>query len=366
MCGIFGIVTSEEQALGKIMIEAGYRLSYRGYDSVGCAVIDQGGFIDLRKDVGKIDEVAARLKFAELVGNRGILQLRWATFGTPSQENAQPHLDSGGKMVGAHNGNVVNNLELRQQFIAEGMIVRSQNDGESCVHAVERYINRNQTPIDAIQHAYRDLKGDYAFVIGKVDEDCIHAIKKGSGLVVGVGEGFTVISSDLPSLLPLTRQIIRINDGEIVSLWADRIELRSVVDGSLIQRNAETVSESMEAVQKGGYAHFMLKEIYEQPVVAGELIHMSMPRRISRRSSPKCQVPAICSWLAAAPAITPACSARSICPAWQVASPSRSWRRNLSHSMVIRFIRMMWVFSSARVERPKMFSTRSRLLPQKR
>ncbi len=274
MCGIFGIVTSEEKELGKIMIEAGYRLSYRGYDSVGCAVIDEGGVIDLRKDVGKIDEVAARLKFAELVGNRGILQLRWATFGTPSQENAQPHLDSGGKMVGAHNGNVVNNLELRQQFIAEGMIVRSQNDGESCVHAVERYINRNQTPIDAIQHAYRDLKGDYAFVIGKVDEDCIHAIKKGSGLVVGIGEGFTVISSDLPSLLPLTRQIIRINDGEIVSLWADRIELRSVVDGSLIQRSAETVSESMEAVQKGGYAHFMLKEIYEQPVVAGELIHM--------------------------------------------------------------------------------------------
>ncbi len=274
MCGIFGIVTSEEQELGKIMIEAGYRLSYRGYDSVGCAVIDQEGVIDLRKDVGKIDEVAARLKFAELVGNRGILQLRWATFGTPSQENAQPHLDSGGRMVGAHNGNVVNNLELRQQFIAEGMIVRSQNDGESCVHAVERYINRNLTPIDAIQHAYRDLKGDYAFVIGKVDEDCIHAIKKGSGLVVGIGEGFTVISSDLPSLLPLTRQIIRINDGEIVSLWADRIELRSVVDGSLIQRSAETVSESMEAVQKGGYAHFMLKEIYEQPVAAGELIHM--------------------------------------------------------------------------------------------
>ena len=200
--------------------------------------------------------------------------MRWATFGEPSQVNAQPHLDSDGDLVGAHNGNVVNNFELRQQFIAEGLTVRSQNDGESCVHAVERYINKGYDFLDAIRLAYGDLQGDYAFVIGKVDDDKLYAIKKGSGLVVGLGEGFTCLSSDLPSILPLTRKIVRIQDGEIITLWADRIELRSVKDGKVINRDTETVTESMDAVQKGGYPHFMLKEIHEQSQVAREVLHM--------------------------------------------------------------------------------------------
>ena len=177
-------------------------------------------------------------------------------------------------MVGAHNGNVVNNVELREQFIAEGMTVRSQNDGETCVHAVERYIHRGYQFIDAIRLAYGDLQGDYAFVIGRADDDKLYAFKKGSGMVVGLGEGFTCVSSDLPSILPLTRAIIRPQDGEIVTLWADRVEVRSVKDGRLIQREAELVSESMDAVQKGGYPHFMLKEIHEQPQVARELLHL--------------------------------------------------------------------------------------------
>lgn len=273
MCGIFGIVTGEEQNLGPILIEAGHRLSYRGYDSVGCATLQLNGQIDLRKDVGKVDEVANRLKFDEMTGQRGLLQLRWATFGSPSQVNAQPHLDSDGDLVGAHNGNVVNNVELRQQFIDEGLVVRSNNDGESCVHAVERYINHGQSFIDAIRGAYADLAGDYAFVIGQKGEDRLYAIKKGSGLVVGLGDGFTCVSSDLPSILPLTRRVIRLQDGEIVTLWHDRVELRRVEDGGLIERTPETIEESMEAAQKGGYAHFMLKEIHEQPQVARELLH---------------------------------------------------------------------------------------------
>jgi glucosamine--fructose-6-phosphate aminotransferase (isomerizing) len=177
-------------------------------------------------------------------------------------------------MVGAHNGNVVNNVELRQLFMDEGLTVRSQNDGETCVHAVERYINRGYEFIDAIRLAYGDLQGDYAFVIGRANEDCLYAFKKGSGMVVGIGEGFTCVSSDLPSILPLTRTIIRPQDGEIVTLWADRAELRSVKDGKIIKREPETVTESMDAVQKGGYPHFMLKEIHEQPQVARELLHL--------------------------------------------------------------------------------------------
>lgn len=272
MCGIFGIVTDHEQPLGDILTDAARRLTYRGYDSVGAATIS-GSTIDLRKDAGRVDEVAEKYNFSEMKGSRGITQLRWATFGAPSKTNAQPHIDSDGDLVGAHNGNVVNNVELRQQFAAEGMTVRSENDGESCVHAVERYIDRGMDFIPAIQHTYQDLAGDYAFVIGQVSDDKLYAFKKGSGLVVGIGEGFTCVSSDLPSILPLTRQVIRLEDGEIVTLWADRVELHSVKDGSLIEREVETISETMVAVQKEGYEHFMLKEIHEQPGVARELLH---------------------------------------------------------------------------------------------
>jgi glutamine---fructose-6-phosphate transaminase (isomerizing) len=274
LCGIFGIVTRDENQLGPTLIEAGRRLSYRGYDSVGCATIHADQSIDLRKDVGKVDEVANRLGFAEMTGTRGILQLRWATFGVPSQVNAQPHLDSDGDLVGAHNGNVVNNVELRQEFMSEGMTVRSHNDGESCVHAVERYLDRGHTMIDSIRAAYHDLQGDYAFVIGRVGEDCLYAFKKGSGLVAGLAEDATLVSSDLPSILPLTRQIVRLNDGEIIALYPDRVEVFSVKDGSRLPRDPILVLESMEVAQKGGYPHFMLKEIYEQPAVAAQLLHV--------------------------------------------------------------------------------------------
>ena len=273
MCGIFGIVTEKDQTLGPILIDAARRLTYRGYDSVGAATIS-GGSIDLRKDKGRVDEVAQKYKLAEMSGQRGITQLRWATFGVPSQVNSQPHLDSDGDIVGAHNGNVVNNVELREQFMAEGMTVRSQNDGESCVHAVERYINKGKDFIEAICLAYNDLLGDYAFVIGRINDDKLYAIKKGSGLVVGIGDGFTCVSSDLPSILPLTRKVIRLNDGEIITLWHNRVELHSVKDGSLIEREPELVTEEMSAVQKGGFAHFMIKEINEQPQVAREVLHL--------------------------------------------------------------------------------------------
>ncbi|HEX5591059.1 MAG TPA: glutamine--fructose-6-phosphate transaminase (isomerizing) [Candidatus Limnocylindrales bacterium] len=273
MCGVFGYVTDRDTALGPILVEAAQRLTYRGYDSVGVATF-RDGTIDLRKDVGKVDVVAARHGLGDMRGSRGIAQLRWATFGEPSQVNAQPHLDSDGAMVGAHNGNVVNNVELRAEFVAEGMTVRSDNDGESCVHAVERYVRRGHELVEAIRLAYGDLEGDYAFVIGRVDDDRLYAFKKGSGLVVGIGDGFTCVSSDLPSILPLTRTVIRPLDGEIVTLWSDRVEVRSVGDGSLVDRPAELVTESMDAVRKGGYAHFMLKEIHEQPQVARELLHL--------------------------------------------------------------------------------------------
>ena len=272
MCGIFGIVTREITELGPILVGAGERLSYRGYDTVGAATLPQEGEIDLRKDAGKVQEVAQKYNFSEMTGDRGILQLRWATFGAPSKINSQPHLDSDGDLVGAHNGNVVNNVELMEEFRAEGMIVRSENDGESCVHAVERYVDQGYEMVEAIRLATQDLEGDYSFVIGKVGEDRLHAIKMGSGLVAGITQDMVCIGSDLPSILPLTPQILRLQDGEIISFWAGGYELTSVEDGSIINRDPEIVEDSMEAAQKGGFPHFMLKEIHEQSHVAGELL----------------------------------------------------------------------------------------------
>lgn len=274
MCGIFGIVTKNEEKLGQLLTDAGHRLSYRGYDSVGIATIKPDGTIDLRKDIGNVSSVAEKYQFENMVGTRGILQLRWATFGEPSQVNAQPHLDSTGLMVGAHNGNVVNNVALRKEFIAEGMVVRSTNDGESCVHAVERYVLKGENMVDSIRHAYDDLDGDYAFVIGMADSDKLYAFKKGSGLVTGIGNGFTCLSSDLPSILPLTREVLFLEDGEIVELSADSVRIFSVSDGTSVDRQIETVTETMESAQKGGFDHFMLKEINEQPIVAEELLHL--------------------------------------------------------------------------------------------
>ena len=275
MCGIFGIITREEQTLGPVLIEAARRLSYRGYDSVGCATVAANGAIDLRKDVGCVDDVSARLRFAEMRGARGIAQLRWATFGAPSHENAQPHLDSDGDIVGAHNGNVVNNIQMRDLFIREGLTVRGTNDGETCVHATERHFDRNGGDmLAAIRAAYDDLEGDYAFVITHRDDHRLFAIKKGSGLVAGLGDGFTCISSDLPSILPLTRRIVRIRDGEIAVLTPGSVELYSVHDGTRLQREEEYYDGPIEIAEKGGYPHFMLKEIHEEPTVAGELLHL--------------------------------------------------------------------------------------------
>ncbi len=277
MCGIFGIVVREKQVLGGILLDASRRLAYRGYDSVGCAVIDGGGRIDLRKDAGKIDEVNDRLQFADMCGVRGIAQLRWATFGAPSQPNAQPHLDSDGDLVGAHNGNIVNHVTLREQFIASGLTVRGTNDGESCVHAVERYVDQGHSVPESIRKAAGDLEGDYAFVIGRAEtagcDQALHAIKQGSGLVVGVGDGFCCVSSDLPSILPLTQRIVRMRDGEMVTLYHDRFEIRRVEDGTVVKREPELFTEGMDAAEKGGYEHFMLKEIHEQPKAAEELLH---------------------------------------------------------------------------------------------
>lgn len=273
MCGIFGIITLKPRAIGRDLAAGGKRLSYRGYDSVGCAVIHNGN-IDLRKDVGKIDEVSKRLNFSEMYGDMGVMQLRWATFGAPSKRNAQPHLDCNGDMVGAHNGNIVNTPQLMEQFIKEGHTIRSTNDGELCIHAVEKYYDKGHSMVESIRKAYDDLKGDYAFIIFSNREKRLYAVKKGSGLVIGIGKDEMYCSSDLPSILPLTKRIVFIKDDEIASLSYKEVKLFRVSDGKEIEAKVVKYGESPEYAKKGGYEHFMLKEIHEQPVVAEDLAEL--------------------------------------------------------------------------------------------
>lgn len=281
MCGIFGIVFEHDRDdLGRILVQAGRRLSYRGYDSVGCATITAAGCPDLRKDVGRVDEVAGRLGLESMAGIRGIVQLRWATFGRPSAVNAQPHFDCDEDLVGAHNGNVVNTVALREQFVAEGHRVRGENDGEIVVHAVEKYYDLKQDMDVAVMLAARDLKGDYAYAISDLKSNRIHAAKMGSSLYLGVGEGFTCCSSDLPSILDLTNRIVVMKDGEYAVLTPGGYQLRSVHDGTEIPRQPEETTLSVENVRKGGYAHFMLKEIHEQPAKARGLVTYCVESRL--------------------------------------------------------------------------------------
>ena len=279
MCGIFGIVFPEhKEGLGKLLYEAGQRLTYRGYDSVGSATISTEGKIDLRKDAGKIHEVAKKYKFEEMSGIRGILQLRWATFGTPSLRNAQPHIDSTGQLVGAHNGNIVNTITLREQFKKEGHTVRSHNDGEICVHAVYKYLLRQpggRRPwSEAIVRANQLLQGDYAYAITDKETNEIYCAKKGSSLYLGVGEDFICCSSDLPSILPLTQNIVFLKDNEFVRFTHDSFQIYDIKTGEPIQREVTRTDLTPESASKGEYPYFMIKEIYEQPQAVKEMLNV--------------------------------------------------------------------------------------------
>ncbi len=266
MCGIFGIAFDDDRKdMGDILTQAAKSLTYRGYDSVGAVSIAKDGEADLRKDVGKVDEVATELRFDELSGNRGITQLRWATFGVPAQRNAQPHFDTHQKIVGAHNGNIVNTVHLIRDLTAQGHIFKGENDGEVVVHAIEEALNEHSDMDLAIRLAKDILKGDYAFVVTALGSNKMYCAKMGSSLYLGVGDGFVCTSSDLPSILNLTNRIIPLNDGEYVEFDHDSYDIRDIKTGDRIERDPVDSDLTKESASKGDFAFFMEKEINEQP-----------------------------------------------------------------------------------------------------
>ncbi len=271
MCGITGIVSLDLDNIGDLLVTCGRKLTYRGYDSVGVAAV-QNNVVDLRKDVGTIEEVNKRLGLSSMRGDRGIIQLRWATYGAPTRTNAQPHFGCQEVFYGAHNGNIHNYYEYKQELIETGHIVRSENDGELCVHAVDKYYEQTGDMFEAVRLSTRDLKGAFAFAVGRADAQEIYAVKMGSSLVAGVDKNITIVSSDLPSILPVTRNVIYLRDGEMLRLTPHDVKVFRIEDGKELDRPVELSNIDINAAEKGGFPHFMLKEINEQPKVAQDLL----------------------------------------------------------------------------------------------
>jgi len=271
LCGITGIVTRNSENIGELLVRCSSKLTYRGYDSVGVAAV-RNGVVDLRKDVGTIEDVDRLLGLSKMKGDRGIAQLRWATYGAPNKINAQPHFGCEEVFFGAHNGNIHNYVEYRRELIETGHVVRSENDGELCVHAVDKYYEQTDDMLEAVRLSTQDLKGAYAFAVGRSDQEKIYAVKMGSTLVAGVAENATIVSSDLPSILPLTNRILYLADGEMLSLTHEEVKVFRIEDGKQLERKSEVSKVDSRAAEKSGFPHFMLKEINEQPKVVQDLM----------------------------------------------------------------------------------------------
>jgi glucosamine--fructose-6-phosphate aminotransferase (isomerizing) len=264
-------VTYKLDNIGELLVRSSSKLTYRGYDSVGVAAV-RDGVVDLRKDVGTLEEVDQLLGLSKMKGDRGIAQLRWATYGVPNKVNAQPHFGCKEVFYGAHNGNIHNFVEFRRELVETGHIVRSENDGELCVHAVDKYFEETGDMFEAVRLSTQDLKGAYAYAVGRADQDEIYAVKMGSTLVAGIADNATIVSSDLPSILPLTNRVIYLTDGEMLRLTKDEVSVFRIDDGRPLDRKPEVSQVDARAAEKGGFPHFMLKEINEQPKIVQDLV----------------------------------------------------------------------------------------------
>lgn len=271
MCGITGIVSKNRNDIGRLLVKCSKKLTYRGYDSVGVATV-RNGQVDLRKDVGTIEDVNRRLHLSEMRGDRGIAQLRWATYGAPTKTNAQPHFGCTKTFYGAHNGNLHNYHQYKEELIQTGHEVRSNNDGELCVHAVDKYYEQTGDMREAVRLSTRDLEGAYAFAVGRADEKKIYAVKMGSSLVAGLTDKEAIVSSDLPSILPLTNDVVYITEGEMVEIGPGSVDVFRIEDGKKLNREPEKSDVDENAAEKGGFPHFMLKEINEQPEIAQDVL----------------------------------------------------------------------------------------------
>ncbi|HKW94416.1 MAG TPA: glutamine--fructose-6-phosphate transaminase (isomerizing) [Methylomirabilota bacterium] len=270
MCGIVGYVGSRRAA--DVILEGLRRLEYRGYDSAGMAVV-QDETIGLLRAVGKIENLVAVERESPLHGSVGLGHTRWATHGRPSVANAHPHADCRGSLVVVHNGILENYRELKEQLRAEGHEFRSDTDTEVLAHLVEAELARGRDLLGATREALRKVQGAFAVgVLSASRPGQLMVAKRGAGsVVVGLGEGEAHVASDIPALLPHTRQMVILEDDDVAVVEAGRLAV-STLDGRVVSRPPAHISWDAGMAEKGGYRHFMLKEIFEQPRAVSDTV----------------------------------------------------------------------------------------------
>ncbi len=262
MCGIVGYIGKKDAI--SILIDGLKRLEYRGYDSAGVAVL-QDGQIQLRRSAGKLANLEEVVVQNPLAGTVGIGHTRWATHGKPSEENAHPHTDCTGDLVVVHNGIIENYHLLKKQLIQEGHTFKSETDTEVVAHLLEKHFKGDLHK--ALQATLRELVGSYALgVISKKDPHAVVAARNGSPLILGLGEDEYFIASDVPAILQRTRKIIYLDDGETARLTLAGIIIYDQA-GVEVKKKVHTITWDPIMAEKAGFRHFMLKEIYEQPRV---------------------------------------------------------------------------------------------------
>ncbi|NPA05133.1 MAG: glutamine--fructose-6-phosphate transaminase (isomerizing) [Crenarchaeota archaeon] len=268
MCGIVGLVSAGNDNILPLLVKCLKRLEYRGYDSAGFAFIDSdSGRIIVVKDRGKIDEVVARYGIVERYAARvGIAHTRWATHGPPSKVNAHPHVDCGGTIAIVHNGIINNYLELRRKLAEKGHKFRSDTDTEVIAHLLEDLLDENSDMLGAIRKAMNILRGSYAVVVLSTrDPSRLYFMKRVSPLIVGVAPSVSIVASDIPSIIEITRRVLVLHDGEYGFIEPGRVYVEH--DGRPIDASQRfrTITWSVSDIEKAGYPHYMLKEIMEQP-----------------------------------------------------------------------------------------------------
>ncbi|MEW6347578.1 MAG: glutamine--fructose-6-phosphate transaminase (isomerizing) [Thermodesulfobacteriota bacterium] len=259
MCGIIGYIGPSPAC--PILIEGLKKLEYRGYDSAGVAVI-HNGTTEIARAEGKIARLEKIIDGAPLRGSLGVGHTRWATHGRPSEQNAHPH--KAGKVVVVHNGIIENYSTIKKQLIASGRVFSSETDTEVIAQLIDAKLAGGAAPLDAIMLACRELKGSVAAgILIESDTSALYAVRKESPLVIGVGDDEAFLASDIPAILGRTRRMIYLDDGEIAVLRPDRIECLDF-SGAPVRKKIVEVDLNPIAAEKGGFKHFMLKEIFEQ------------------------------------------------------------------------------------------------------
>jgi len=260
MCGIVGYVGPRETV--KVLIDGLRRLEYRGYDSAGVAVFHQGK-VEIRRKEGKLARLEELIGGETFDGKVGIGHTRWATHGRPSDENAHPH--KAGKVAVVHNGIIENYLSLKETLKSKGHVFTSETDTEIVSHLIDEFIQEGYSSLEAVQMALEKIKGSYALgILLEGDERSLIAARKESPLVIGLGKGEYFIASDIPPVLPYTREFIFMDNGEVALLSPGGVKVFNA-KGEEISKEPKQVNWNPLMAEKGGYKHFMLKEIFEQP-----------------------------------------------------------------------------------------------------